>query len=187
MLIYYNYSSMATTTNLKILRLPCNSSRISLTNIPLIDIGSAGISEDDCIDFEKELEHIPNMKSLNQPISFSWAHRHLIGRTNKDVGDESLKADYMMYMCVDKSSGLPRNDRVEWIVNSKNGRITWSAPIKVYGDAFVFRKKTEPNGLGESKRANYVDMDQDFGHGGSFADCILQYLLMYPEKGEWKV
>ena len=42
-------------------------------------------------------------------------------------------------------------------------------------------------GLGEPKRANYVDMDQDFRHGGSFADCILQYLLMYPEKGEWKV
>ena len=138
---------MATTTDLKILRLPCNSSRTSLTSIPLIDIGSAGISEDDCIDFEKELERIPNMKSLDQPKHFSWAHRHLIGRTNKDVGDELLKADYMMYMCVDKSSGLPRNDRVEWIVNSIKGRITWSAPIKVYGDAFVFRKKTEPNGV----------------------------------------
>ena len=187
MQIYLNYSSMATTTNLKILRLPCNSSRTSLTNIPLLDIGPAGTSEDDCIYFEKELEQIPNMKSLNEPTSFSWAHRHLIGRTNKDVGYESLKADYMMYMCVDESSGLPRNDRVERIVNSKKGRITWSAPIKVYGDAFVFRKKTESNGLRESKRANYVDMDQNFLHGGYFADCILQYLLMYPEKGEWKV
>ena len=178
---------MATITNLKILRLPCNTARSYLMDIPLVEIGLADISGDECNDFEKELEHLPNMKSLNQPASFSWAHRHLIGRTNKDVGDELLKADYMMYMCVDGSSGLPRNDRVERIVNSVKGRITWSAPIKVYGDALVFRKETEPSGFGESKRANYVDMDQDFLNGGAFAECILRYLLMYPAEGEWKV
>ena len=185
MLIDDSASSMATNTNLTVLHIPCDADHLySFIKIPLVDVGPAGIGKEECNDFEKELQHIPNMKSLGKPKSFSWSHRHLIGRSEKNSPNESLNGDYMMYLCVDDQSGLPHNKTLERLVNVSKGRATWSVPISVYGDAFVFRMASTSSGLAGSKGAKYIDMKENFR--GAFADSILQYLLMYPGKGEWK-
>ena len=185
MLIYDSASSMAINTNLIVLHIPCDADHLySFMKIPLVDVGPTGIGKEECNDFEKELERIPDMKPLDKPKSFSWAYRHLIGRSEKKCLNESLNGDYMMYLCVEEQSGLPHNKILERLVNDSKGRATWSDPISVYGDAFVFRKESSPNGLAGSKGAKYIDMEGNFR--GAFADSILQYLLMYPGKGEWK-
>ncbi len=154
------------------------ASHLYLTRIPLTEIGPGGIKKNKCNKFEKELEHIPNMKSLDDNKTFSWAKRRLVGLSNIDKDDSAWKADYMMYMCLNKRSGPPQNMFLTRFVEiDKN-------PIKVYGDAFVFAMECQPKGS-EHERAKYVDMDKEFvqsvgrGHG---AWTTLRKLLVRPAR-----
>ena len=172
---------MAQIPTLKVVRIPYNAtdaSHLNLTRIPLTEIGPGGIKKNKCNKFEKELEHIPNMKSLDDDRTFSWAKRHLVGLSNIESYPSAWKADYMMYMYLNKRSGLPQNMFLTRFVEIDK------KPIKVYGDAFVFGMECQPKGS-EHERAKYVDMDAEFiqsvgrGHG---AWTTLRKLLGRPSR-----
>ena len=179
---------MATAPELQVVRLPCDGSPMELKKIPLVDIGTGDIEKDDCNDLEKRLEHIPNLKSFASSKHFSWFYRTLVGTVNNDVGEDSWKADYMMYMCLDKRSDLPHNDELERLVKIGRGPAHPMVPFDVYGDAFVFRMESKSELDNEPKRAKYVDMDSHFIEGvkaekieyGTWAFCTLRKLLVCP-------
>lgn len=179
---------MALSADLEVLRIPCNGSSMFLTTIPLIPIGPGGINKDECNDLEKQLQHMPNVKSLDSPKSFRWTYRTLVGLTKNDVGHEPLNGDYMMYLCLDERSELPHNDYLEELVNLGRGPIK-TILFKVYGDAFVFRMKSKSKGSDERLPATYVHMDSGFVDSatsriyvGAWAFVVLRKLLSCPQK-----
>ena len=183
-----------TTEYLEVVRIPCDGSSMFVTAVPLVNIGSRGISMNDCDNFEKELGQILDLRSP-KGSKFSWAHRKLVGLANNDMGTEPWKKDYMMYMCLDERSGLPHNEYLEELVNLGEGPSTPFVPFKVYGDAFVFRMgSTKSKQHGENQRAKHIHMDWDFVDSalsrrrelGSWAWIILRKLLIRPEKGAWR-
>lgn len=178
-------------TGLKVVRIPCDGSPMKLTTIPLINIGDKKMHENECIDFEKVLEHIPDMKSVVNPKRFSWAYRKLVGIVNNNVGEVSWKADYMMYLCLDERSGLPHNEELERLVRLGRGPAYPMDPFDVYGDAFVFRMEPQSKQCDEPKRAKYIHMDRDFVEAvkgleeryGNWAFATLRKLLVCPQNG----
>lgn len=177
---------------LKVVRIPCDGSPMKLTTIPLINIGERKMHEDECIDFEKLLEHIPNMKSVDNSKRFSWAYRKLVGIVNNNVGEVSWKADYMMYLCLDKRAGLPHNEELERLVKLGRGPAYVMDPFDVYGDAFVFRMEPQSKRQFDGpKRAVYTNMDTGFIEGvkgldlyyGNWAFATLRKLLVCPQEG----
>lgn len=183
---------MATKKNLEVVRIPYNAtkpSHLSPESILLIEIGTGDIGKDEYEDIEKKLQHIPDLEFLKDSETFSWPQRHLIiGQSYKNENFSSWDADYMMYACVDEEAGLPQNKYLEDIIEKQKGKGRWTAmgEIKVYGDAFVFKMKSDSEGSDEPKRAQYVDMDEDFLWSVNLARDLLRQLLMYPRKGEWK-
>ena len=180
---------MAPNTHLEVIRIPCDGSTMSLTKLPLINIGPGGLDADECNVFEIRLLHIPDVKSLDSLKSFNWAYRTLVGFTKKDVRQATLNGDYMMYLCVDERSGLPHNDYLEKLVELGRGPNIPSTRFKVYGDAFVFRMESESKGYDEGRRARYVHMDDGFvdsamsrGTVATWAFCLLRRLLLSPDK-----
>ena len=159
---------------------------MELIKIPLIEVGQEGISQ--CEKLEKKLEHIPNMKSLDKPITFSWDHRHLfIGQSYRIAGFESMWGDYMLYGSLNSGVGLPRNAHLKPLMKDldKKGRMTAMEGVKIYGDAFLFRKKSKSPGSGEPERAAYNDMDEEFigsMRAGSVAPGIVRNLFMFPDR-----
>ncbi|KAF6231584.1 hypothetical protein HO173_010116 [Letharia columbiana] len=185
-------SSMATTIDLKVVHISYapGIDPLSLMKMPLANIGSGDISEDECNGFEKQLEHIPNLKSHSDPKTFSWAHRSLfeIGNEKVAYGIGKEPMIYMVYMCRDANAGLPHNQYLEDMVRDvyDHPRATLMPPIKVYGDAYVFMRKPYSKEPDESQRATYVDMDKGFvvdATHGVRAQVMLRNLLMYsPER-----
>ena len=167
---------------------------MSIAKVPIIKIGPRGIiNKDECNDWEKQLQYLPNVKSLDNVKSFRWSYRKLVGLTKNDAGHEPLNGDYMMYMCLDLRSGLPHNDLLEELANS--GREPWmpTAPLKVYGDAFVFRMLSEARESEEYRPAMYVHMDSGFVDSatsrspvGPWALYVLRKLLICPHRGVWE-
>ena len=179
---------MATSTHLKAVRIPCDDSLVELMEIPLIEVGQGGISERECRGIEKELEHIPNMKLLDAPRTFSWDHRSLfIRQSYQTEGFEPWWVDYMIYMSLDSGVGLPPNARIRSVMQDPNreGHMAGMEEIELYGDAFVFKMNSKSPGSGEPKRAAYTDMDEVFISslkGGSLAPFIMGELLLSPAK-----
>lgn len=183
---------------LLVARIPCNASvhyrkarPVRLEETPLINIGPGGISENECVDLEKTLGHIPDMRKFDDPKTFSWAKRSLVGLTIPSPLD-GVKFDYMMCMCQDQAAGLPHNEYLEGIFKEtmKTGRGTLMAPRTVFGDAFVFRMQPKSNALDKSERARYISMDTDFVESAKYEsyakDVVLAMLLIYPGKGKWE-
>ena len=163
---------------------------MSLTKIPLINIGPGGINKDECNALEKPLLHLPDVKSLDSPKSFRWAYRRLLRFTKNDVRHGRLNCDYMMYLCLDAGSELPHNDYLEELVKLGRGPDIPTVPFKVYGDAFVFRMESKSEGSDERGPAKYVHLDGSFvdsamsrGTVETWAFCLLRMLLMCPN--EW--
>ena len=184
---------MVLSKDLQILRVPCNGSSMSLTKVPLINIGSGGIKKDDCNDWEKQLQHLPNVKSFDSVKSFSWTYRKLVGLTKNDVGHEPLNGDYMMYMCLDLRSGFPHNDYLEELANLGRGPWMPTVPLKVYGDPFVFKMRSESRESEEYRPAMYLHMDSGFVDSatsrrpvGAWAFRLLRRLLLCPHRGVWE-
>ena len=160
-----------------------------LTTIPLIPVGPGGINKDECNDLEKQLLHIPDVKSLDSFKSFRWAYRKLVSFTKNDVGHELLNSDYMMYLCLDERSELPHNDYLEELVSLGRGPAIATVPFNVYGDAFVFRMESKSKGIDERWPAKYLHMDGGFVDSatsrrqvGAWAFCVLRRLLLCPHK-----
>ena len=181
---------MAKTTDLQIVRIPYDGSPKQLTTIPLVDVGPGGMSADECKDIEKELEHIPDIKSpaSSSSSSFSWTHRRLlIGQSFTSAASESWSAVYLIYMSRESGAGLAPNGYLNELMRDldQKGRMTAMEEFEAYGDAFVFRMKAKTKkGSGEEgTRAEYVDMPGEFVSDG-MADVILRRLLMYPWDGE---
>lgn len=126
---------------------------MSLTRIPLINIGPEGINKDECNDLEKQLLHIPDVRSLNSMKHFSWAYRKLVAFTKNDACHGPLNGDYMMYLCLDERSELPHNDYLEELVELGRGPLIPTVPFKVYGDAFVFRMESKSKNVDERQPA----------------------------------
>lgn len=163
---------------------------MSLTRIPLINIGPEGINKDECNDLEKQLLHIPDVRSLNSMKHFSWAYRKLVAFTKNDACHGPLNGDYMMYLCLDERSELPHNDYLEELVELGRGPLIPTVPFKVYGDAFVFRMESKSKNVDERRPAIYVHMDDGFVDSatsrepvGAWAFCLLRMLLLCPHKG----
>ena len=180
---------MEPSTHLQVLRIPCNGSSMSLTTIPLINIGPGGINQNECNNLETQLQHIPNVKSLDRPKHFRWAYRNLVAFTKNDVRHEPLNGDYMMYLCLDPDSKLPHNEYLEELVELGRGRLDPTVPFKVYGDAYVFRMESRKEGSDGGRPAKYVHMDSGFvdsvtsrGQVGAWAFCLLRMLLLCPHK-----
>ena len=199
---------MALSADIEVLCIPGNGSSMFITNIPLIPIGHGGINRDECNDLEKQLQHIPNVESLDSLKIFRWTYRKLVGYTKNDEGHEPWNDDYMMYLCLDERSELPHNDYLEGLVNlgkelEDQGREPIKpVPLKVYGDAFVFRMKSKSKGSDERMPAQYIHMTSGFvdsatsvrldngvidivtsrSHVGVWALVVLRRLLMCPHK-----
>lgn len=168
---------------------------MELTTIPLINVGAGGIHKDECKDdkckaLEKELEHTLDMNSLKKTKAvFNPAHRHLlIGQPYKSAGHNSWSADYIMYTCLKDEAGLPRNKHLKELTKdlASKGRATLMEEIKVYGDAFVFKRKSKSQGPDELQPAEYIDMDASFILSNEPSNSILLRLVMYPWKGDWR-
>ena len=182
---------MESATDLKVVRIPYNASRASpicLTNIPLIAVGSEGLSKGECKDFEKELKRIPNMQLFNDPQTFTWADRSLsqVSNVSLSVG---AKGDYMMYVCRKEGVRLPPNEYLHKVFQEsfEKGRGTSTDPFVVYGDAFIFKKEPESKGSDKPEGARYIDMDEGFvesAQGAWFAKSILEKLLINPSREE---
>ena len=162
---------------------------MSLINLPLINIGPGGLNPDTCNDLEKELLHIPDVKSRDSLKSFNWAHRTIIGFTKNDVREAPLNGDYLMYLCTDERSELPQNEYLTELVALGWGPNKPSTPFPLYGDAFVFRMEPESKGYEEGRPARYVHMDDGFvdsalsrGTVATWAFCLLRKLLLSPQK-----
>ena len=190
---------METTVELKIVQIPSDkNSHIEQKGVPLINVGPGGISKDQCKDFEEELGHIPNLQTedLNNPKTFSWAHRSLARVIVTDSWVDGWNGEYMMYYCVEAEAKLPPNGHVDRILEpSAKSRGPRNGPSVVYGDVFVFKKgleskepeskKPESKGSEESERAKYLDIDLDFvgyANGFELADVILRKLLWASSK-----
>lgn len=146
--------------------------------------------DDKCKTLEKELEHTLDMNSLNNhKIVFSPAHRHLlIGQPYKSGGHESWSADYIMYTCLKDEASLPQNEYLKELTKdlASKGRATLMEEIKLYGDAFVFKRKSKSQGGDVPQSAEYIDMDASFILNTNASDPILLNILMYPRKGDWR-
>ena len=160
--IYLSNSNMEATTELKVLRISSKPSEIypiSITKVPLINVGFGGISEDKYKIFEKELGHIPDMDSFNTPgtKTFSWDHRTLYSLKNKH-------GTYMMYVCQDKNAGLRHNEYLEKRFKDigTSPRAPLLPQLVVFGDVCIFKMKTESKTLDEPQKASYIDMDEGF-------------------------
>ena len=164
----------STTETLTVVCIPADGSDIHLRTFALFDIGSETFSEAECNTIEKELKHIPNMKSIHEPGAFSWEKRRLYSRPNEGSCRESWNADHMMYTCSDGSDGLPRNS---YLVDVQDGYPEYIR-VNVYGDAFVFKKKFSA----KHERTEYIDMDEDFVKEAKdgYALWILKSLLNFP-------
>lgn len=155
--------------------------------IPLVDIGTGGISADECKYFEKSFEHIPNIKSLldgptaSSSYSFSWAHRRLlIEQPYKSIASAKSSEVYLIYMSRESETGLAPNEYLNKLVGelSLSCRARMREEFEAYGDAFVFRMKV--NGL-SGGRAEYVDMPKTFIPGpNGVADIVLRWLVTNP-------
>ena len=178
---------MALSVDMQVLCINCNDC-IFLTDIPLIPIGFGGINKGECNDLENELQHIPNMKSLDG-FNFRWAYRKLVSFTKYDVGEERWNGDYLMYMCVDERSQLPHNDILEDLMSLKREPGIPTHSFKVYGDAFVFRMESRLRGSDERWPAKYLHMDEGFIDSlatrrpvGPWAFYVLRSLLICPNE-----
>ena len=128
---------------------------------------TSSIGMDDCSASEKLLKCIPYVPK--ESFAFIWSHRSLLSlsvKSLKDI-DREWHADYMMYVCLDEDTGLARNKYLESV-----------SGLYVYGDAFLFKVKR--GGLAKPERAEYVNMNDDFGRGWRSFGCannILRKLL----------
>ena len=180
---------MEQNTDLRVLCIPCHNSPMFLMKLPLINIGPGGIKEEQCNDLEKQLLHIPNLKSLDNPKSFRWANRKLVSLTKNDACHGRLNGDYMMYMCLDECSKLPHNKYLQELVDLGRGPNIPTIAFKVYGDAFVFRMESKSKEHNDRGPATYVDMESGFIDSalsrepvGTWAYCLLRMLLLCPHK-----
>lgn len=154
--------------NLKVVRIPTSGLPIRLIKVPLVDIGPGSIKEDDCKGFEKALGHIPDLKSITDPKDFSWAHRSLVGISAKTIpdywdgdGKTTWKREYMMYLCVDKKSGLPLNKYLNKLLADTSGGRGARQDLIVYGESFVFKKEPNLKGPDMFECAECTHIDQD--------------------------
>ena len=131
-----------------------NSGSVDLSTISKKD-GPRRILKSSCTKIEKELGHIPDKNALERYASnFSWEHRTVVKARLRAGKDDGVKlADYLMYVCLDESTGLPLN-------NLLSGSLVAGAP-KVYGGAFVFKKTIDSGEPGDSKIAAYLQSRDD--------------------------
>lgn len=125
----------------------------SFIQVPLVKIGSEGISEAECTEYEKQLGYIPDIRAC-YPSTFSWNRRKLLDVS--DLPHEAIPkgAVCKMYVCVDERSDLPHN-----IAQESNVGL-----CGVFGDAFMFKMESEPTGSGG---AHYLHKDENFAQSGS--------------------
>ena len=128
---------------------------------------ASSIDMDYCSASEIYLKRIPYVPK--ESFAFIWSRRSLLSLSDKNLKDidREWHADYMMYVCLDEDAGLARNKYLESV-----------SGLHVYGDAFLFKVKR--GGLAKLERAEYVNMNDDFGRGWrSFvsANNILRKLL----------
>lgn len=131
------------------------------------------------------------MQEFDDPKTFSWAKRSLVGLPILRLEDDA-KVEYMMYMCQDHEANLPHNEYLENLfkVCYSKGRSALMAPRTIFGDAFVFMMEPKSDQFDKSQRARYIDMDKGFVDSAidsCWAKSVLEKLLMYPAKGEWIV
>lgn len=100
--------------------------------MPLASPGEGVISLEECNNVEKQLLCFPTVWAceIKDAQRFSWEHRSLIRIEAEKLSEFSpeWRADYFMYTCLDKTSGLPRNRYLKEISDTE-----------VYGDAIVFQ------------------------------------------------
>ena len=108
------------------------------------------IHESWCDETEQLLGHIPSFEELKDyHKDLSWDHRTLVKvrGLEADPKDGVKDADYLIYVCLDKSAGFERNEYLEWLV---------SRPPKVYGAAIVFKKTTDSGESFDGEIAAYL-------------------------------
>ena len=158
--------SQTSDDKLDVICIPCNDSYTFSTSRKTMSLASS-IGRDDCSASEKLLKRIPYVPT--ESFAFIWSRRSLLSLSDKSLKDidREWHADYMMYVCLDEDTGLTRNKYLESV-----------SGLYVYGDAFLFKVKR--GGLAKLERAEYVNMNDDFGRGwrsfGS-ANNILRKLL----------
>ena len=165
-----------------VLRIPCDCSPkapFCRTKLKLVRVGKE-IDERECTAREKQLGYIPDARAW-EPNTFSWYHREFleISIRGLDLIPGAQPVDYMMYVCMDEKSGLPRN----WYLESLFLGLT---VVKVYGDAFIFKKEAESIGSSDSRVAKYLHQKEDFDVAMKetmFKD-VLRKLLESSKKGK---
>ena len=175
------------TNNLKVVHIPCQNSSICSIPVQLIDVDSQGLNKDGCSAFEKQLGHVPDVKSIGKSTKFSWPNRCLAGisvNTVPDYWEEAWQADYMMYLCLDAGAGLPPNEYLNQMLEEAKEKVRGAPRISaVYGDALVFIKEPKSIGYDESERAKYKNMHEDFVLGMSYdgrTKALLRKILVNP-------
>ena len=167
---------------LKCVCIPDDGSPAYLCTLPLSEVDSENLTEEECNFIERQLKRIPNMKDLHDPFGFSWEKRQLHVGMERNFDRESLDADYYLYTCMDASSGLSRNSYLERIQEG----LPADKRVKIHGIAILF-KSTEYDIYGRGK---YIDMTQEFVEGLEAGDSperdILRGALMEPQEMEWR-
>ena len=114
------------------------------------------IDESSCKDMEIHLGHLPDFKALKDEYrDLSWEHCTLVKVPDleADPADGVERADYLIYVCLEESSGFERNEYLEWLV---------SRPLKVYGGALVFKKTTDSGESDDSEIAAYLQSESGY-------------------------
>ena len=130
----------------KIMRIPCDGSPISIVTTPLIGIGDGGIKAEDCTENEEGLLLFPDIEVLEQDFDFRCSHRQLLCLSATNVSPVE-NTDHMLYVCEEEESGLPRNKILEDL-----------SEMKMYGDGFWFMVL---KGFDESVGPHFIDMRQE--------------------------
>ena len=158
--------------------------QIALVDIDT-DIRENGSEKNDSERLEARLERVPNIDACKTHCSFNWARRTLVRLPIWRLGAYAYdwEDEYMMYMCLDKEAGLPLNEYLTQLANISDMRTDGNpsrtvriygdpfrartvqtdpylpldvSDVKVYGDAFVFKKKSVL-AVNAKKRTRYLD------------------------------
>ena len=110
--------------------------------------------EADCTDYEKQLGYIPLVQDFKD-YTFGWYWRKLLAISYPPEAGMPQGTVCMIYVCVDKRSKLPHNSSLE------DAARACGFSCGVFGDAYIFRAKSEPTGSGG---AQYLHINEEFSY-----------------------
>ncbi len=160
---------------------------MSLVQTRLIEIDPEIVPRTHSEELEALLERVPDIETYQKVIekadktcNFNWTHRTLIKLPGRCLGPfaDGWEDDFLMYACFDKKANDPVNEYLK--------QLHIKSDVRVFGDAFVFKKKSEL-AVNAKKRTRYLqnfveDANSMRGDPGCETEKILRQFLIASSK-----